>query len=160
MAKLTIVADKLAMSEAAAERITSTIEAAVASRGVASVSLTGGDTPDVLYRLLVDDTRPWRRRIPWDRLHLFWGDERNVPPDHPDSNYRLADHLLLRHVDVPVAHVHRMQGEMPAAQAGQAYDTLLRARRLAMAGPLFDVMLLGIGSNAHIASIFPDSPLL
>jgi 6-phosphogluconolactonase len=160
MARLRVVPDKTAMSEAAAERITALVEAAVAAPGLAAVSLTGGETPDVLYELLADEKRPWRRRVDWRRLHVFWGDEREVPPDHPESNYGLAYRLLLQYVDVPETQVHRMRGELPASDAGRLYDAILRARRDQTVGPLFDVMLLGIGSNAHIASIFPFSPLL
>jgi len=160
MARLTVVENKAAMSEAAAARITTLIEAAIASRGMAAVSLTGGSTPDLLYQLLADPRRPWRQRIDWERLHLFWGDEREVPPDHPESNYGLAHRLLLQHVTIPDTQVHRMRGELPASDAGRLYDAVLRARRDQTAGPLFDVMLLGIGENAHIASIFPQSPLL
>jgi 6-phosphogluconolactonase len=160
MARLTIVPDTLVMSEAAAERITSIVEAAIAVRGVAAVSLTGGSTPGVLYQLLADPKDPWRQRIDWQRLHLYWSDEREVPPDHPESNYGLAYRLLLRHVTIPETQVHRFRGELPATDAGRLYDALLRARRDRTAGPLFDVTLLGIGDNAHIASIFPGSPLL
>ena len=160
MARLTIGPDKVAMSQTAAERITSLVEAAVARRGLAAVSLTGGDTPDRLYEILADGQRPWRHRIAWQRLHVFWGDEREVPPDHHDSNYGLARRLLLQFVDVPETQVHRMRGELPAPDAGRLYDAVLRERRDRTIGPLFDVMLLGIGSNAHIASIFPGSPLL
>ena len=160
MARVTVTTDKAAMSEAAAERITSLIEAAIAQRGAAAVSLTGGDTPDLLYQMLADERRPWRQRIDWARLHLFWGDEREVPPDHPESNYGLAHRTLLQHVNIRDTQVHRMRGELPASDAGRLYDAVLRARRDQTAGPLFDVMLLGIGSNAHIASIFPGSPLL
>jgi 6-phosphogluconolactonase len=160
MARLTVVADKAAMSAAAAERITSLIEGAIGSRGAAAVALTGGSTPDLLYGLLADPVRPWRQRIDWQRLHLFWSDERQVPPDHPESNYGLADRLLLQHVRIPEAQVHRIRGELPASDAGRGYDAVLRERRNHTAGPLFDVMLLGIGDNAHIASIFPLSPLL
>jgi len=160
MARLTVVADKAAMSAAAAERITSLIEGAMGSRGAAAVALTGGSTPDLLYGLLADPVRPWRQRIDWQRLHLFWSDERQVPPDHPESNYGLADRLLLQHVRIPEAQVHRIRGELPASDAGRGYDAVLRERRNHTAGPLFDVMLLGIGDNAHIASIFPLSPLL
>ena len=148
------------MSDTAAERIAALLQAAVARRGLAAMSLTGGDTPDLLYERLADDTRPWRRRIDWPRLHLFWGDERQVPPDHPESNYGLAYRLLLEHVHVPATQIHRMRGELPASEAGESYDAVLRERRDRTVGPLFDVMLLGIGSNAHIASIFPASPLL
>jgi 6-phosphogluconolactonase len=160
MAQLNIVADKTAMSEAAAERITSLIETAVTARGVAAVSLTGGETPDLLYTFLADAKRPWRNRIDWVHLYLFWGDEREVPPDHSESNFGLANRLLLQEVPVPAAQIHRMRGELPASDAGRLYDAVLRARRDQVAGALFDVMLLGIGENAHIASIFPNSPLL
>ena len=160
MAQLTIVADKVAMSDAAAERITNAIELAVSTRGSAAVSLTGGDTPDLLYASLADGGRPWRSRIDWHRLHVFWGDERAVPPHHPESNYGLAHRLLLQHVDVPLRHIHRMRGELPATDAGALYDDELHAHQHLHAGPLFDVMLLGIGSNAHIASLFPGSSLL
>jgi len=160
MAQLTVVPDKTAMSQTAGERVTALLEAAIAAQGVAAVSLTGGETPDLLYQMLADEKRPWRRRIDWQRLRVFWGDEREVPPDHPESNYGLAYRLLLQYVDVPTTQVHRMRGELPASDAGRLYDAVLRARRDQTVGPLFDVMLLGIGSNAHIASIFPFSPLL
>jgi 6-phosphogluconolactonase len=159
MEPLKIVADKIAMSEAAAERITTLVETAVSARGVAAVSLTGGTTPDVLYQFLADPNRPWRDRLDWGHVHLFWSDEREVPPDHPESNFGLANRLLIQHVSVPATQIHRMRGELPASDAGRLYDALLRARRDQVAGPLFDVMLLGIGANAHIASIFPDSPI-
>jgi 6-phosphogluconolactonase len=160
MARLTIVGNKAAMSDIAAERITALVEGAIASRGVAAVSLTGGSTPDLLYERLADPGRTWRHRIDWARLHVFWGDERDVPPDHPESNYGLAHRLLLQHVPILDTQVHRMRGELPASDAGRLYNAVLRARRDQTAGALFDVMLLGIGDNAHIASIFPESPLL
>jgi 6-phosphogluconolactonase len=160
MAQLKIVADKTAMSEAAAERVTWLLEAAVSGKGVAAVSLTGGTTPDLVYRFLADSNRPWRDRIDWAHVHLFWSDEREVPPDHPESNFGLANRLLIQRVPVRETQIHRIHGELPASDAGRLYDALLRARRAQIAGPLFDVMLLGIGANAHIASIFPNSPLL
>jgi 6-phosphogluconolactonase len=160
MARVTVAADKSAMSEAAAERVSSLIEAAIGERGRAAVSLTGGDTPDLLYQMLADDQRPWRRRVDWPLVHLFWGDEREVPPDHPDSNYGLAKRTLLQHVTVQENQINRMRGELPASDAGRLYDAVLRGWRDQAVGPLFDVMLLGIGSNVHIASIFPNSPLL
>jgi len=160
MAQLAITADKPAMSAEAAERITAIIRSAIASRGVAAVALTGGGTPDLLYQFLADPGRPWRDRIDWTHVHLFWSDERAVPPDHADSNFGLANRLLIQHVPVPATQVHRIRGELTPSDAGHLYDTLLRRRRQDTGTPLFDVMLLGIGENAHIASIFPDSPLL
>lgn len=160
MAQLTVVRDQAEMSETGAERITSLIEGAIIIRNAAAIALTGGHTPDLLYQYLVDPDRPWRARIDWARVHLFWGDERNVPPDHPESNFGLANRTLIQHLPIPASHVHRMRGELPAADAGNEYDVMLRARRDEVAGPLFDVTLLGIGADAHIASIFPESPLL
>lgn len=160
MAQLTVVRDKAEMSETGAERITSLIEGAIVIRNAAAISLTGGHTPDLLYEYLADPDRPWRARIDWARVHLFWSDERRVPPDHPESNFGVANRTLIQHVPIPASHVHRMRGERPAVDAGREYDVMLRARRGEIAGPLFDVTLLGIGVDAHIASIFPDSPLL
>lgn len=163
MARLTITPDENALAEAAAERITALIEQSIADRGSALVSLTGGSTPRRLYALLADATRPWRTRIDWARVHLFWGDERHVPPDHKDSNYGMAKAALLDHVPVPPSQVHRMRGELPdAADAARAYEQELRDGFTAAgrADLTFDVMLLGLGEDAHIASIFPGSELL
>jgi 6-phosphogluconolactonase len=160
MAQLTVVRDKVEMSETGAERITSLIEGAIVIRNAAAISLTGGHTPDLLYEYLADLDRPWRARIDWARVHLFWSDERNVPPDHPESNFGLANRTLIQQVPIPASHVHRMRGELPGVDAGREYDVILRARRDEIAGRLFDVTLLGIGVDAHIASIFPDSPLV
>ena len=160
MAQLKVAVDKTAMSEAAAERVAWLVGSAIAARGVAALSLTGGTTPDLLYQFLADPNRPWRDLIDWPHVHLFWSDEREVPPDHPESNFGLANRLLIQHVPVPTTQIHRIRGELPASDAGRVYYALLRARRAQVAGPLFDVMLLGIGANAHIASIFPNSPLL
>jgi 6-phosphogluconolactonase len=113
MAQLKIVADKTAMSETAAERVTRLVEAAIAARGVAAISLTGGTTPDLLYQFLADRSRPWRDRIDWAHVHLFWSDEREVPPDHPQSNFGLANRLLLQHVPVPDTQIHRMRVSCP-----------------------------------------------
>jgi 6-phosphogluconolactonase len=163
MATLTVVRDEGALAEAAAGRLTSLVEQATAERGSAVVSLTGGSTPRRLYALLGDATQPWRTRIDWSRLHLFWGDERHVPPDHADSNYGMARAALLDQVPVPPAHVHRMRGEIAnAADAARAYAEELHDG-FASAGRTdrtFDLMLLGLGEDAHIASIFPQSELL
>jgi 6-phosphogluconolactonase len=160
LAVLTIVDDERALAATAAERITALIEGSIRERSSAFVSLTGGSTPRTLYRFLGDPTQSWRARIDWSRVHLFWGDEREVPPEHAESNFGLANRFLIQHVPVPPTQIHRMRGELPASDAGRLYDALLRARRDQTAGPLFDVMLLGIGANAHIASIFPNSPVL
>jgi 6-phosphogluconolactonase len=162
MAKLTVADDEVELASRAAERVVQLIAAAADAHGRAIVSLTGGTTPRRLYSTLADARQPWRDRIPWSRVHLFWGDERHVPPDHSDSNYGMARVALLDHVPVPADHVHRMRGELTDAQDAAAdYERALN--RVASAfrrKNLFDLMLLGVGEDAHIASIFPGSELL
>lgn len=158
-----VLADEDEVAAHAAERITALVEAAIRTRGSAVVSLTGGETPRLTYSLLGNPAHPWRRRLDWTRLHLFWGDERHVPPDHPHSNYGMARDELLRNVPIPVAQIHRIHGELSDARdAAAEYEQALR-HGFAAAGretPTFDVMLLGLGEDAHIASIFPGSELL
>ena len=162
MAQLTIAEDEDRLAQLAAERLTVLIESAVADRDVAVVSLTGGTTPRRLYSCLADPSSPWRDRIPWTKVHLFWGDERHVPPDHPDSNYRMAKESILAHVPIPSSHVHRIRGEMPDARdAATDYERELADVVSGLSRKeIFDVMLLGLGEDAHIASIFPGSELL
>jgi 6-phosphogluconolactonase len=154
--------DEEALAAAAAERVTSLIEGSIAVRQAARVCLTGGHTPRRLYQLLADRSRAWRPRIDWTRVYLFWTDERCVPPDHGESNFGMAHRALLSHVPIPPAQVHRMRGElMDAAEAAREYEMILReARRHTPPDSLFDVMVLGLGEDAHIASLFPGSALL
>ena len=181
MARLTVADDEEHLTQLAAERFTQLVDAAVADRGVAFVSLTGGNTPRRLYSVLADVAHPWRSRVPWQSVHLFWGDERHVPPDHPDSNYGMAKETLIDHIPIPPSQVHRIRGEFPDAQEAAAdYERTLTAvvsadvvsgfSRTDAVGSadvvsafrrtFFDVMLLGLGEDAHIASIFPGSDLL
>jgi 6-phosphogluconolactonase len=158
VAIVTVLTDGEALAAAAAERVTALIEASIAARHGANVCLTGGQTPRRLYQQLADPSCPWRARIGWTRIDVFWGDERHVPPDHEDSNFGMAHRALLAQVPVPPAQVHRMRGELAdAAEAARDYESTLQ--QLAEL-PRFDVMLLGLGEDAHIASIFPGSRLL
>ena len=153
MAIVTSLNDDEALASAAAERVTSLIEASIAARQAAHVCLSGGRTPRRLYERLADPSRPWRPRIDWTRVHVFWTDERQVPPDHADSNFGMAYRALLSQVPIPAAQVHRMRGELPdPAAAAREYERLLPQA--------LDVLLLGLGEDAHIASVFPGSPLL
>ena len=162
MARLTVADDEADLASRAAERIAQLIADAAAARGSAIVSLTGGTTPRLLYSMLADSRQPWRSRIPWAQVQLFWGDERHVPPDDSDSNYRMAKVTLLDHVPIPAEHVHRMRGEFPDAHdaAGDYERTLDSVASAFRRKNLFDLMLLGVGGDAHIASIFPGSELL
>lgn len=162
MARLTVADDEVDLASRAAERIAQLIADAVDARGSAVVSLTGGTTPRLLYSTLADSRQPWRNRIPWTQVQLFWGDERHVPPDDSDSNYRMAKVSLLDHVPIPADHVHRMRGELPDAhEAAADYERVLNSVASAFRRKnLFDLMLLGVGGDGHIASIFPGSELL
>ena len=163
MAKVDVVDTEAMLAEAAADRLTALVERAVHTFRSATICLTGGHTPERLYRLLADRACPWRGRIDWTLVHLFWGDERHVSPDHPDSNYGMAARALINQVPVPAGQVHRMRGELPDAHdAARAYESGLREgfARAGRQDQTFDVMLLGVGDDGHIASIFPGSPLI
>lgn len=152
-------ADGEALARAAAEEFTRRAEAAVRDHARFSVALSGGSTPRRLYRLLADPAQPFRDRIDWSATHVFWGDERHVPPDHPDSNYRMVREALLDLVPIPAGNVHRMRGEeSDAARAASSYEAELRAFFSdAPEQPRFDLVLSGLGADAHTASLFPGS---
>ena len=144
----------------AARRFTAAAAAAVRETGRFVTALAGGSTPRRLYELL--STAEYADRIDWARTHVFFGDERCVPPDHPESNYRMARVALLDRVPIPAGNVHRMHGEDEPAQAARAYERDLRAVFATPDGPptvrsdgRFHLVLLGMGSNGHTASLFP-----
>jgi 6-phosphogluconolactonase len=141
-----IFANAQELARGAAEYFVARSGEAVAQKGFFSVALSGGSTPKALYQLLVD------LDVPWSRIHFFWSDERHVPPDHPDSNYRMAYEAMLSRVPVPEGNIHRVHGENPdAAEAANEYEQTLL--------PL-DLLLLGLGTDGHTASIFPGSEVL
>lgn len=149
-----------AVAADAAGRFVSVAARAVRETGRFVVALAGGSTPRRLYELLA--TPEYADRVDWARIHVFWGDERCVPPDDPASNYRLARTALLGHVPVPAANVHRIRGEDEPVRAAAAYERELRAVFATPHGPpslesgrRFDLILLGMGSNGHTASLFP-----
>jgi 6-phosphogluconolactonase len=160
--KLVVLPDAAAVARAAAERIVSRAERAVAASGRFSIALSGGSTPRRLYALLADAGAPYRARIAWDRFHVFFGDERHVPPDDAQSNYRMAREELLERVPIPPANVHRVLAERPADEAASLYEEELRgAFALAPGGvPRFDLVLLGMGEDGHTASLFPGTAAL
>ena len=125
-----------------------------------SVALSGGSTPRALYELLADPNEPFRARIDWQNTHFFFTDERHVPPDHPDSNYRMVNEALFARAPVPAKNIHRIPAENPDAEmAATDYESDLR-RFFAEGIPAFDLILLGLGEEGHTASLFPHSPAL
>ena len=158
MAVLNIEADTASLADAAAQRLAGLLRDACHRHGTAHICLTGGQTPRETYVRLARATSPGG--VDWNRVHLFWGDERLVPPDHEDSNFGLADAALILPAAIPSRNIHRIHGELPdAAQAAGDYQRTLE--RFARPGqPRFDVVLLGLGADGHIASLFPASPLL
>lgn len=132
------------------------------TQGRFAIALSGGSTPKPLYALLA--TPDISRRIPWDRVHVFWGDERCVPADHPDNNARMAREALLSHVPIPPANIHAIPTEGEPEAAAAAYQRTLQdfygASTLDPSRPLFDVNLLGMGDDGHTASLFPGAPQL
>lgn len=147
-----------AMAERAAHIFAAACEEAVAERGIFRVALSGGKTPIPLFRLLAESD--WAERLPWEKISFFWVDERNVDPDHPESNYGMARKELLAHI--PATHFYRMRGDMDVEAEAKRYETVLRDEfNLGRSElPRFDLMLLGMGADGHTASIFPNSPLL
>jgi 6-phosphogluconolactonase len=144
------------LAAAAADLFVGVACAAVEAGGRFAVALAGGSTPRVAYDRLARE--PLRSRVPWQAVQVFWGDERHVPPDHPDSNYGMARKAVLAHVPLPAEAVHRVPAEDPdATAAAEAYERevrrVLRASRDAV--PRFDLILLGMGADGHTASLFP-----
>jgi 6-phosphogluconolactonase len=166
-AEVRVVADAAELTRAAAEEVTAALSSLPAPP---SILLSGGSTPRALFQLLADPASPYRARIAWEAVRFFWGDERHVPPDHPDSNFRMAREAMLDHVPAPAAHVHRIAGEeADAGRAAALYESELiatfhlqqdRAAAAALDWPRFNVVLLGLGEEGHTASLFPGSPVL
>ena len=155
-AELRVFADLRAASEAAAESFVSRASAAAGKGRSFSVALTGGSGPVELFRLLASPT--YASRVPWGSVHLFWGDERCVPPRHPRSNYGMAHRLLVGRVPIPAGNVHRIRGELPPVEAARGYAAELE--RFFGGAPRFDLVHLGMGPDGHVCSLFPFHPLL
>ena len=154
-----------ALVRAAAQRFVQLAQAAVAQHGLFTVALSGGSTPKPLYTLLADDPG-FREAIPWPKIHFFFGDERHVPPDHAESNFRMASEALFQRLPGESLHVHRIFAECEIAdEAAARYDAVLRGffRSHEIAAndlPRFDLILLGMGADGHTASLFPGTPAL
>jgi 6-phosphogluconolactonase len=147
---------------AAAELFAASAAAAVEARGAARVAVSGGTTPKAMFALLADKSATYFARVPWAKLHLFWVDERCVPPDDKDSNYRMTNEAMLSKVPLPAAQVHRMEGELEPEVAAARYEAAIRMgfRLEGAETPVFDLVLLGMGDDGHTASLFPHTEAL
>jgi 6-phosphogluconolactonase len=161
-AEICIEKDEVSLYRAAAQRFAQLARQTVERKGRFCVALAGGSTPRGLYERLAEDPAI-RATVSWERIHFFWGDERHVAADHPDSNYRMAWQALLSRIPVPPENVHRMAGESPDLEsAAQAYEEELRMffQLSPSEFPRFDLALLGLGMDGHVASLFPGSAAL
>jgi 6-phosphogluconolactonase len=149
---LRILKNSIDLARAAAEHFV--------ARRPRTVALSGGSTPKLLFELLADPNEPFRDQIPWPDIHFFWSDERHVPPDDPDSNYRMANEAMLSRVPVATNNVHRVPSENPnATEAASEYEqTLVQITQQPL--PRLDLIMLGLGTDGHTASIFPGSEVL
>lgn len=157
-AEVTVFASAMALFNAAADEFFRVIYDALERRGVCRIALAGGSTPKSLYAILADRVNNSQARgIDWARVHLFLGDERCVPSDHPDSNYRMVRNSLLSHG--LTAAIHRVETELPPDEAAARYEENLR-EHFGNGVPAFDLIVLGLGPDGHTASLFPGSPAL
>lgn len=157
--RVEVLADPLALARRAAEWMTAAVRA---SNGACRVSLSGGSTPKTLFGLLASEE--YRRSFPWSRVSWYWGDERFVPHDDPDSNYRMAREAMFDRAPVPPQNVHPIPTDGRPEDAARRYERTLQdaygATVLDPARPLFEVMLLGLGPDGHTASLLPGEPVL
>jgi 6-phosphogluconolactonase len=143
------------LAEASARDFATMTQEAMDERGRFAVALAGGSTPKATYEVLARD---YANELDWSRVHVFFGDERTVPPDDEDSNYRMAYETLLSHV--PVGSVHRMRGELSPDEAAASYEEELRAFFGQVDVPRFDLILCGLGEDGHTLSLFPETAAL
>ncbi len=146
--------DAADLTWAVAEFIVQRATEAIRARGRFSIALSGGSTPLPLFALLA--LPEWQARLQWAKVHVFWADERCVPPDHKDSNYAVANAAFLERLPIPKNHIHRMRGEIDPTQAALEYEAELRQFFGGDETP-FDLVLLGMGDDGHTASLFPGT---
>ena len=160
--EIRILANGTAIARRAAQEFVQAAASGVREKGSFNVVLAGGSTPKALYSLLVNDPT-LRSQVPWDKMHLFFGDERHVPPDHPDSNFRMATEAMISKSPMKPGQVTRIKGEYPdAGQAALEYEKALREYFKLKDGeyPRFDLVLVGMGNEGHTLSLFPGTKAL
>jgi 6-phosphogluconolactonase len=151
-----------AVAQAAGELFASSVAAAVNARGIARVAISGGTTPKAMFGLLADPSQPFASQVPWNKLDLYWVDERCVPPEDAESNYRMTREALLSKVPLPAEQIHRMEGELEPEVAAARYEAAIR-NGFKLEGaetPTFDLVMLGMGDDGHTASLFPHTEAL
>lgn len=151
--------DAAALARRAAQYFLEMVSEAVGAQGRARVAISGGSTPKETFALLADANEPWRSRMPWENLDLYWVDERCVPPDHADSNYRMTREAMLDLVPLRPEQIHRIEGELEPEAAAARYESELRNtfRLEGAETPRFDLVALGMGPDGHTASLFPHT---
>lgn len=145
------------LSERASELLIGVAREATNEHGAFTLALSGGSTPRALYELLATDAKS--TRVPWEQTHIFWTDERCVPPTDAQSNYRMANEAMLEKLDLPSKQIHRMRGEDEPQKAAERYTVELE-EHFGKGDPRFSLVLLGMGDDGHTASLFPNSPAL
>ena len=160
--EIKIVADVAQLNRTAADEFLTAAQSSIRARGRFCVALAGGSTPRGVYSLLAEDQSNPEKRLPWEKVFVFFGDERHVPPDDAESNYRMARESLLSKVPIPQQNVFRIAGELDANIAAAQYEQkLLNFFQIGPEEwPRFDLIMLGMGPDGHTASLFPDSPAL
>lgn len=151
--------DPAALARRAAHHLVEMVSESTEANGRARIAISGGATPKAAFQLLADPSEPFRNRMPWEDLELFWVDERTVPPDHPESNFRMTREALLDHVPLHPQQIHRMEGELEPDVAAARYESELRNtfRLEGAETPRFDLISLGMGDDGHTASLFPHT---
>jgi len=158
--KVDVYPDSVALARKVAALFVELADSAMATSGRFSVALAGGSTPKAAYSLLASDE--FAPRVDWSLVHVFWGDERCVPPEHADSNYRMARETLLDYVPIEVGNIHRIRGEDDPAHAAHDYEMLLQSFfdgrcMMPQLCSRFDLIMLGMGDDGHTASLFPGT---